>query len=339
MDVTGATVTPSYPYSEEAGSRNTYVFTFPETWGDGIRIIGTPGGSSYFTSISLLSVYDNPSPGSIPTTTILTSPNVDPPAGAAVTFTANVFPAGAAGTFTFLDGTVALGDASLASGIATFTTASLTPGSHVITAKYNGSGSYDPSTSPVLTETSAGFSISSIASSAGVTVKEGETAQLTLNVVVANGFAQPISFACSGLPSLATCSFSPSVITPNGSGNASSVRVTITASAPAASSSIARQSEGHRGTPSVFYALAVFGMGSLFGLARRMRSKGNPFLLLLFIALLSLSAGSLLGCGVSPQDANATESATPLSTSRVTVSAIAGTVQQTVSFVLTIQGK
>jgi FtsH-binding integral membrane protein len=129
------------------------------------------------------------------------------------------------------------------------------------------------------------------------------------------------------------------VITPNGSGNASSVTVTIAASAPAASSSIARHSEEHRGTPSVFYALAFFGMGSLFGLARRLRRKGSLVSLLLLAALLSVSAGSLLGCGVSPQDASATESATPLSTSRVTVSAIAGTVQQTVSFVLTIQGK
>ena len=80
-------------------------------------------------------------------------------------------------------------------------------------------------------------------------------------------------------------------------------------------------------------------MGSLFGLARCMRRKGNPFLLLLFATLLSVSAGSMLGCGVSPQDANATESATPLSTSKVTVSAIAGTDQQTVSFVLTVQSK
>ena len=339
IDVAGATVTPSYPYSQEAGSWNTYVFTFPETWGDGIRVIGTPGGSSYFTSISLLSVYDNPSPGSIPTTTILTSPNAGPPAGSAVTFTANVFPAGAAGTVTFLDGTASLGNASLAGGVATFTTSSLAPGSHAITAKYNGSGSYDASTSTALTEISAGFSISSTASSAGVTVKEGATAQLALNVAVANGFEQPISFACSGLPSLATCSFSPSTITPNGSGNAASVTVTIATSASAASSSIARQSQEHRSTPSVFYALAVFGMGSLFGLAGRMRRKGNPFLLLLFATLLSVSAGSMLGCGVSPQDANATESATPLSTSKVTVSAIAGTDQQTVSFVLTVQSK
>ncbi len=58
-DVPGISVTPSYPYSSQAGS-STYTFNFPETSGDGVRIIGTPGGNSYFTSITQLAVYDNP---------------------------------------------------------------------------------------------------------------------------------------------------------------------------------------------------------------------------------------------------------------------------------------
>jgi hypothetical protein len=35
-----------------------YTFTFKDTWGDAVRLIGTPGGRSYFTSISELAVYD-----------------------------------------------------------------------------------------------------------------------------------------------------------------------------------------------------------------------------------------------------------------------------------------
>jgi hypothetical protein len=334
VDVSSVTVTPSYPYSEDAGSRNTYVFTFPETSGDGIRIIGTPGGSSYYTSISLLSVYDSPSPGSVPTTITLTSSTLDPQVGATVTLSANVFPADAVGTVTFLDGAVSLGNASLTSGVAIFTVANLTPGSHVITAIYNGSGAYDSSTSPALTIASAPFAIST-SGSANVTVQEGGTTQLVLNVAVANGFQQPISFACSGLPSFATCSFSPSVITPSGTGSTSSTTITIAANASSAVSSIAQ-----RTAPSVFYALVVFGMGSLFGLSRRMKSS-RVFLLLLFAALLSVPAVSMLGCGVSPDNASATEtaSAAPLSTSKVTVIATSGTDQQTTSFLLTIQGK
>ena len=57
-DVGGVSVTPIYPYTNQAGG-SSYTFNFPETSGDGIRIIGTPGGSSHFTSISQLAVYDN----------------------------------------------------------------------------------------------------------------------------------------------------------------------------------------------------------------------------------------------------------------------------------------
>ena len=55
--VTGVSVTPAYPYSNAAGSRATYTFTFPHISGDGIRIIGTPGGAGHFTSITQLAVF------------------------------------------------------------------------------------------------------------------------------------------------------------------------------------------------------------------------------------------------------------------------------------------
>jgi Domain of unknown function (DUF4185) len=58
-DVTGVTSTPPYPHSEKAGSHVTYRFNLPDdTWDDGIRIIGVPGGTSHFTSISQLAIYD-----------------------------------------------------------------------------------------------------------------------------------------------------------------------------------------------------------------------------------------------------------------------------------------
>ena len=40
IDVSGITVTPSYPYSNTAGSQVSYTFDFPGTAGDGVRIIG-----------------------------------------------------------------------------------------------------------------------------------------------------------------------------------------------------------------------------------------------------------------------------------------------------------
>jgi hypothetical protein len=56
-DARGVAVTPTYPLSAKAGSHVTYTFTLPATWGDGVRIIGTPGGTSHFTSTSQLAVY------------------------------------------------------------------------------------------------------------------------------------------------------------------------------------------------------------------------------------------------------------------------------------------
>jgi hypothetical protein len=56
-DVTGLTVDPGYPYDSSAGPGKTYTLTFDNTWGDGIRVTGHPGGSAAFTSIAELEVY------------------------------------------------------------------------------------------------------------------------------------------------------------------------------------------------------------------------------------------------------------------------------------------
>lgn len=58
IDVHGVTVTPSYPFSQSTGSGTRYVFSFPKIWGDGVRIVGTPGGTEHFTSIRGLQVFD-----------------------------------------------------------------------------------------------------------------------------------------------------------------------------------------------------------------------------------------------------------------------------------------
>jgi hypothetical protein len=55
VDVNGLTISPSYPYSNAAGTQKTYIFTFTPTWGDGIRIVGVPGGQHTFTSVSQIS--------------------------------------------------------------------------------------------------------------------------------------------------------------------------------------------------------------------------------------------------------------------------------------------
>ncbi|MGO4649776.1 hypothetical protein AB4305_33345 [Nocardia sp. 2YAB30] len=57
VDAPNANVAPRYPYDSSAGPFKTFTFTFATTWGDGVRIVGKPGGSACFTSIAELEVY------------------------------------------------------------------------------------------------------------------------------------------------------------------------------------------------------------------------------------------------------------------------------------------
>jgi hypothetical protein len=69
-----------------------------------------------------------------------------------VTFAATV-QAGATGSVTFLDGSTILGSGTVnAAGVATFTTSTLTIGSHPVTASYGGDSGYNAATSAVLTQ-------------------------------------------------------------------------------------------------------------------------------------------------------------------------------------------
>ncbi|MBW3625572.1 MAG: DUF4185 domain-containing protein [Armatimonadetes bacterium] len=58
-------VTPEFPAGETVGEYRTYAFEFDPVTGDGIRLIGAPGGKRTFTSISELEVYyaENPESG------------------------------------------------------------------------------------------------------------------------------------------------------------------------------------------------------------------------------------------------------------------------------------
>jgi hypothetical protein len=83
-----------------------------------------------------------------PSTTVLTSSPDPSTVGQAVTLTATVTgQAGVpSGNVTFLDGMTPLGTVALnASGVATFTTAAFTAGTHTLSAQYAGNGTYLPS--------------------------------------------------------------------------------------------------------------------------------------------------------------------------------------------------
>jgi len=57
VDVVSTGGNPGYPYSPSAGPYKGYAFTFDPISGDGVRVIGVPGGSMTFSSIAELAVY------------------------------------------------------------------------------------------------------------------------------------------------------------------------------------------------------------------------------------------------------------------------------------------
>ncbi|ETN44598.1 uncharacterized protein HMPREF1541_10268 [Cyphellophora europaea CBS 101466] len=56
-DVAGLKIDPPYPYSAAANPQQRFTFTFDDVVGDGVQIIGVPGGTSSFTSVAELEVY------------------------------------------------------------------------------------------------------------------------------------------------------------------------------------------------------------------------------------------------------------------------------------------
>ncbi len=151
------------------------------------------------------------------------------------------------------------------------------------------------------------------ASPSSVSLKAGGQATLTLTVTPQNGFNSAVSFACSGLPSGASCSFNPSTVTPP---NTTSTTLTVTA--PPSQTAALRHNTSAIPGGMLVVALWVFGW-------KKRRS------LRLLLVFLSLAAGLNLvtACSSSPDPP-------PPATSTVTVRASSGSVAQMTTFSMTV---
>jgi Pro-kumamolisin, activation domain/Bacterial Ig-like domain (group 3) len=147
-----------------------------------------------------------------------------------VTLTAAVTPSSADGSVTFNNGSTALGTATLSGGSAAITVSTLPVATNNITATYNGDGALSNSTSTAATVTVApAFTLSSTVSTLNIIAGQNGTA--TITVAPATGFSKALTFSCSGLPTGATCSFSPNNTTQD------TVTLTVTTLASMGSSS------------------------------------------------------------------------------------------------------
>lgn len=153
------------------------------------------------------------------------------------------------------------------------------------------------------------------ASPASFTLNGGQSGTTNVSVTPVDGFSSAVSFSCSGLPTGATCLFSPSTVTP--AGGAASTTLTI---ATTTSSSQLRGTGG----PVLPIAACTVLLGC-FGLKGRRRLQCFALFAVAFLAL-----GFLNGCGGS-----STPTHQPV-TSTITIIATSGSLQHSTTLSLTV---
>jgi pectin methylesterase-like acyl-CoA thioesterase len=166
----------------------------------------------------------------VATTTTLVSSNASPGQNTPVTLTATVTSTAKGtptGSVSFFSGTALLNAITLpSSGVATLNTNFATLGTSTITAVYSGDGNFITSTSSAVSETTvaSGFTVS--ATPTALTIKSGASGTLALTLTPTGNFQGASTFACSGLPAAATCTFAPSTV--NFAGNNAAVTTQLT---------------------------------------------------------------------------------------------------------------
>jgi Bacterial Ig-like domain (group 3)/FG-GAP-like repeat len=233
------------------------------------------------------------------------------------------------GTVSFFDqslGGQLLGTAPMgANGQAVFTTATIGPGVHVISASYTGDATFLPSNSNQVTEQIDDLLINRVGNN-NTTILPGTTVLYTLQLApaVATKFLYNVSFSASGLPAGASASFSP----PTLAAGTTAAKITMTVTTANTSFNAPPSSPFGRLPLALGLLLPLFGSRAM----RRRMQKLPPLLAVGLLAVLGLAAVTgLSGCSGAGLFA---ARKVPYS---ITVTATEGTLQRSTTVPLAIQ--
>ena len=158
------------------------------------------------------------------------------------------------------------------------------------------------------------FSIST--SPASLSMNAGQSGMATISITPVNGFHSTISFACSGLSSGTSCSFSPATVTPSGA----AVTTTLTVTTSTATAAFRRTSNSLFSGSALTIALCFFGW-----------KKRRRFQTLLLLSLSVASLSLFNGCG-----GGGSSGTLQSGSSTVTVIATSGSLQRSTTLSLTM---
>jgi hypothetical protein len=292
---------------------------------------------------------DNVTVTQAPTTVMVATMSPSIPSGATLTIQANVvtqsFGTFPTGTVTFFSGSNMLGAVAVTGGVnqttftsgatATFTT-TLPNGQDSITAQYSGDNNYSQSAkSPavvVTVGTPAGVNVS--ANPSTITISSpGSSGTTALTFTATGGFAGTINLSpssCTGLPSGASCSFSPASVTLTGTTTTATANLSVATMAP---SNVVPLLKAPPTTPAGLGGVSAFFMAMLILLSLKAasRKRWRTTFALLFLG----SVAGLVAC--SGGSSKPTNPGTPTGTTpfKVTVSTGTGS-SQTIQITLVV---
>jgi len=282
-------------------------------------LTGPAAGNYTLASIPILTI------APAPTLTILTvaSPTISP--GSSETLTTHVASTTSGvptGNVTLQDGATNLLTTNISTtGDATFTTSTLTTGSHALTAVYSGDHNFSPSSStPAIigvgvaggTPTNSDFTVVAIGTTTQ-TILSGASASYTFSIqfIGTTPLASPIALAATGLPNLATASFNPTYLPPGAASNT----VTLTITTPQFSTNSPQPNHLNRTATLQKTAFALL----LLPIAATTFRRRNPLLNSLVLVLLIATAG----CGARINTGLQSQSSNPAQTYTITVTGTA----------------
>jgi len=187
-----------------------------------------------------------------------------------------------------------------------------------------------------LTGTVRNFSLTTTCTS--LTVVPGQSAIYTVDLAPVNGFTQPVSLSCSGVPSLAACTVSPSSTTLDGS---TTVQAKVTATTTPATSGSLRPPSGRPDRSRMTALVVLAGMTGLAGfviLPFKRHVKARRLHGLIFLLCMLSTMATFSSCGTGGGDPPGTAAGTyPLTVTGTFKSATGTPFTQKVSFNLVVQ--